>query len=90
MDDALMQGRAYHEYLAQLQWSNGSGYEPRKPKAHPAVVRTCESMSVEDFNEITFSKIYNEVSKQFNDAVLRRLADPPTAIESGRAKEIGS
>jgi hypothetical protein len=84
IDEALSQGRAWIEYRAQLQWVNGTGYRPIEPEVHPAVVRACEALgAVADFDEISFTRVYREVSRRHDDGVLRRLAGgAPAEIEA--------
>lgn len=89
LDVALIEGAAYFEYLAQLQWSNGSGYEPRKPHAHPAVVRACRAIASSDhFDEITFRKVYESVSRRFDAILLSEITKDQQAVEAAPMKEI--
>jgi len=78
--EALGQGRQWVRYLEQMQWSNGSGYVPQAPEAHPLVVRCCGSMR--DFDEHSFRRAYIEAAQNYNAEAVAALSSQP-AIGAG-------
>lgn len=85
VEEATAQALDWMEYQDQLQYVNGSGYQPVKPRVHEAVVRTCAMVSSPDHSSwnAMFKNAYKAISEEVTNKALIDPMDSALALEAG-------